>query len=57
MANDPETGITETLRDWNENPRSDPDHPLLKLVYAELHRQAHRHLQKERRGLHRELSP
>ncbi|MCA1605972.1 MAG: sigma-70 family RNA polymerase sigma factor [Acidobacteria bacterium] len=51
MANKPgtESGITERLRGWSDNRREDPD-ALLELVYAELHRQAHRHLQKERRG-------
>jgi RNA polymerase sigma factor (TIGR02999 family) len=46
----PEIGITERLRDWSDKGRSDPDDPLLKLVYTELHRQAHRHLRKERQG-------
>ncbi len=52
MANesDPEMGITEGLRDWSGNQRNDPADQLLKLVYAELHRQAHRHLRKERPG-------
>lgn len=38
------------LRDWSENRRNDPADELLELVYAELHRQAHRHLRKERPG-------
>lgn len=42
--------ITERLRDWSDNPRDDSADALLKLVYAELHRQAHRYLQKERVG-------
>ena len=42
--------ITEGLRDWRDNRREDSADALLKLVYAELHRQAHRYLQKERRG-------
>lgn len=42
--------ITEGLRDWSDNPRDDSADALLKLVYAELHRQAHRYLQKERVG-------
>ncbi len=42
--------ITEMLRDWNDNHRADSADALLKLVYGELHRQAHRYLQKERRG-------
>ena len=41
---------TETLRDWRGNRHADSTDALLKLVYAELHRQAHRYLQKERRG-------
>lgn len=52
MANEsnPKIGITELLRDWSANRSDDPPDPLLKLVYAELHRQAHRHLRKERPG-------
>lgn len=46
----PATEITEKLRDWSDNRRDDADDALLKLVYAELHRQAHRYLQKERAG-------
>ncbi len=42
----PASGITEMLRDWNDDSADD----LLKLVYTELHRQAHRYLQKERGG-------
>lgn len=42
--------ITEELRDWNDNRREDSADALLKLVYAELHRQAHRYLQRERAG-------
>lgn len=42
--------ITEGLRDWRDNRRDDSADALLKLVYAELHRHAHRYLQKERRG-------
>ncbi|MEO7675001.1 MAG: ECF-type sigma factor [Pyrinomonadaceae bacterium] len=38
------------LRHWSDNRRDDPTDALLKLVYAELRRQAHRHLQKERSG-------
>lgn len=44
------SGITEGLRDLSDNRRDDPDDALLKLVYMELHRQAHRYLQKERLG-------
>ncbi len=46
----PASEITEGLRDWSDNRRDDAADALLKLVYAELHRQAHRYLQKERVG-------
>lgn len=46
----PADEITEELRDWSDNRREDSDDALLKLVYAELHRQAHRYLQRERAG-------
>jgi len=46
----PASEITEMLRDWSDNRRDDSADALLKLVYAELHRQAHRYLQKERSG-------
>jgi len=42
--------ITEMLRDWSDHHRADSADALLKLVYDELHRQAHHYLQKERRG-------
>jgi RNA polymerase sigma factor (TIGR02999 family) len=42
--------ITERLRDWSGNRHADSPDALLKLVYTELHRQAHRYLQKERVG-------
>lgn len=42
--------ITEGLREWSDNRREDADDALLALVYKELHRQAHRYLQKERAG-------
>lgn len=42
--------ITEGLRKWSDNRREDADDALLELVYKELHRQAHRYLQKERAG-------
>ena len=42
--------ITEQLHDWSDERSSDADEALLNLVYAELHRQAHRYLQKERIG-------
>ena len=52
MANKarPASEITERLRVWSDNRRDDSADALLKLVYAELHRQAHRYLQKERVG-------
>lgn len=43
-------GITAMLRDWSENGRKGPADALLELVYAELHRQAHRYLRRERPG-------
>ena len=46
----PPSEITEGLHDWSANRRDDSADALLKLVYAELHRQAHRYLQKERVG-------
>jgi RNA polymerase sigma factor (TIGR02999 family) len=46
----PTSEITEGLCDWSDNRRDDSADALLKLVYAELHRQAHRYLQKERVG-------
>jgi RNA polymerase sigma factor (TIGR02999 family) len=46
----PASEITEGLRGWRDNRRDDSADALLKLVYAELHRQAHRYLQKERAG-------
>ncbi len=42
--------ITEKLYDWKDNRRGGAADALLKLVYDELHRQAHRYLQKERGG-------
>lgn len=42
--------ITEMLRDLSDDQRRGSSEALLKLVYSELHRQAHRYLQKERRG-------
>ena len=42
-------GITEELKEWSEK-QIDADSALLDLVYAELHRQAHRYLQRERIG-------
>ena len=46
----PASEITEGLRDWSDDRREDSAEALLKLVYAELHRQAHRFLKKERAG-------
>src|SRR5215203_1626693 len=46
----PTSEITEGLCDWSDNRRDDSADALLKLVYKELHRQAHRYLQKERAG-------
>jgi RNA polymerase sigma-70 factor (ECF subfamily) len=46
----PASEITEKLRDWKENPGDDSADVLLKIVYDELHRQAHRYLRKERGG-------
>lgn len=46
----PASEITEGLRDWSDNRGDDSADALLKLVYEELHRQAHRYLQRERVG-------
>jgi RNA polymerase sigma factor (TIGR02999 family) len=46
----PASEITERLRHWSDNRQDDSADALLKLVYTELHRQAHRYLQKERVG-------
>jgi RNA polymerase sigma-70 factor, ECF subfamily len=46
----PESGITKQLKYWSESQDAEADNALLELVYAELHRQAHRYLQKERAG-------
>jgi RNA polymerase sigma factor (TIGR02999 family) len=46
----PASEITEGLRDWSDDRCEDSADALLKLVYAELHRQAHRYLKKERAG-------
>jgi RNA polymerase sigma factor (TIGR02999 family) len=46
----PGSEITEGLRDWSDNRRGDSADALLKLVYAELRRKAHRYLRKERVG-------
>ena len=44
------SGITKRLQKWNERQDTEADDALLELVYTELHRQAHRYLQKERVG-------
>jgi RNA polymerase sigma factor (TIGR02999 family) len=46
----PASEITEMLRDLSGSRSHDSADALLKLVYAELRRQAHRYLQKERGG-------
>ncbi len=46
----PPPAITEQLQDWSDARNPDADAALLDLVYAELHRQAHRYLQRERVG-------
>lgn len=49
-SKNPMTTITEQLHDWSESQNPGADAVLLELVYAELHRQAHRYLLKERVG-------
>ena len=44
------TGVTELLKRWGDKPDNDTETALLDLVYAELHRQAHRYLRRERIG-------
>ncbi len=46
----PTRGITKQLKEWSERQDTEADNALLELVYQELHRQAHRYLQKERAG-------
>ncbi len=46
----PASNITEQLQNWSENQNIEANNALLNLVYDELHRQAHRYLQKERSG-------
>ena len=46
----PADAITKQLRDWSDNPYGETSDALIKLVYEELHRQAHRYLQNERIG-------
>lgn len=43
------SGITEKLHDWSENRSDHSSNALFQIVYEELRRQAHRHLQNERR--------
>jgi RNA polymerase sigma factor (TIGR02999 family) len=42
--------ITAKLKDWNEISGTETESSLVDLVYAELHRQAHRYLGRERTG-------
>ena len=50
-AKKPSAGnITEQLRDWSRGTEAEVSDALLQLVYDELHRQAHRHLKRERPG-------
>jgi RNA polymerase sigma-70 factor (ECF subfamily) len=44
------SSVTEQLKRWGDLSSSDTEAALLDMVYAELHRQAHRHLRKERAG-------
>ena len=46
----PASEMTEGLRDWSDDQRDDSADALLRLAYAELRRQAHRYLQRERAG-------
>lgn len=46
----PVNGITENLRELSSDKRDESAEALLSLVYDELRRQAHRYLQRERRG-------
>ena len=49
MPQDKPIGITEQLHDWSDERSSDAAEALLNLVYAELHRRAHRYLQRTHR--------
>lgn len=42
--------ITEHLREWSDGRTPEIEEAFLNLVYAELHRQAHRYLKRERIG-------
>jgi RNA polymerase sigma-70 factor, ECF subfamily len=46
----PISGITEQLQNWGERQDTEAGNALFNLVYDELRRQAHRYLQKERKG-------
>jgi RNA polymerase sigma-70 factor (ECF subfamily) len=48
--NESDREITEKLQDWSQKRSPDADAALLDVVYAELRRQAHRYLRKERVG-------
>jgi RNA polymerase sigma factor (TIGR02999 family) len=48
--NPPPDNITEQLRDWSSGKATEVSDAVLKLVYDELHRQAHRYLRRERAG-------
>ena len=44
------SSVTALLKRWGEKPDAETESALLDLVYAELHRQAHRYLRRERIG-------
>ena len=46
----PVSVVTALLKRWGEKPDAETESALLDLVYAELHRQAHRYLRRERIG-------
>ena len=52
MSEDKKTtsAVTQQLKQWGERSGTDAEAALVDLVYAELHRQAHRFLQRERIG-------
>jgi len=52
MADDKEAerAVTAQLKRWGDLSNTDAEAALLELVYAELHRQAHRYLRRERTG-------
>jgi len=49
-SKNPTSAITKQLKEWSKQQGAGADDALLDLVYAELHRQAHRYLQRERVG-------